>query len=84
MAVFTPVLTIALIYVAFLAIGWVAGRRRADKTAADFMIAGRGLPLWLATLTMTATTIGRIRTRGLTEPALSDAVRTPSSPSHRR
>jgi len=33
-------LTIALIYAAFLAIGWLAARRRAAGTAADFMVAG--------------------------------------------
>lgn len=31
------------------------GRRRRAATAADFIIAGRALPLWLVTLTMTAT-----------------------------
>jgi high affinity choline transporter 7 len=49
------VLTIALMYAAFVAIGWRAGRRTRDRSVADFIVAGRGLPLWLATLTMTAT-----------------------------
>jgi high affinity choline transporter 7 len=58
-------LTIALIYASFLAVGWWAHsprRRRAAPGGAslragptDFMLAGRGLPLWLATFTMTAT-----------------------------
>ena len=57
---------IALVYASFLAVGWWAARstRRAAHAThaslrgdriADFMIAGRGLPLWLAVFTMTAT-----------------------------
>lgn len=46
---------IGLVYAAFLGIGWLATRHRRDHSAADFIIAGRALPLWLATLTMTAT-----------------------------
>jgi len=48
-------ITIALIYASFLAIGWLAARRTAAGTVDSFMIAGRGLPLWLAVFTMTAT-----------------------------
>lgn len=48
-------LTIGLMYASFLAIGWVASRRSAGGTTADFMVAGRAMPLWLATFTMTAT-----------------------------
>ena len=48
-------LTIGLIYAAFLGIGWLASRRLRDTSAADFMVAGRAMPLWLATMTMTAT-----------------------------
>jgi solute carrier family 5 (high affinity choline transporter), member 7 len=47
--------TIALVYAAFLAIGWLASRRDRAGTAAGFMVAGRAMPLWLATFTMTAT-----------------------------
>src|SRR5687767_404726 len=46
---------IVLIYAAFLAIGWLAARRDRAGTAAGFMVAGRAMPLWLATFTMTAT-----------------------------
>src|SRR5688500_5451054 len=55
---------IALIYATFLVVGWLAtrSRRRTSQAAAsptaapaDFMLAGRGLPLWLAVFTMTAT-----------------------------
>jgi high affinity choline transporter 7 len=48
-------LSLAALYAAFAAIGWLASRRAAGGTADDFMVAGRSLPLWLATLTMTAT-----------------------------
>jgi len=47
--------TIALVYAAFLALGWLAARRDRAGTAAGFMVAGRAMPLWLATFTMTAT-----------------------------
>jgi Na+/proline symporter len=46
---------IAAMYAVFLAIGWQAARRLGNRTTADFLVAGRALPLWLATLTMTAT-----------------------------
>ena len=59
-------LTIGLMYASFLAIGWWAARSiRARRPAAgppsraadvaEFMVAGRAMPLWLATFTMTAT-----------------------------
>jgi high affinity choline transporter 7 len=48
-------LAIVLIYAAFLVIGWAAARRDRTATAAGFMVAGRAMPLWLATFTMTAT-----------------------------
>ena len=50
----TGVAAIALIYASFLAIGWLAARRGAS-TVDGFMVAGRAMPLWLATFTMTAT-----------------------------
>ena len=42
-------------YAAFLAVGWFAARKVKDGTATDMIIAGRAMPLWIATLTMTAT-----------------------------
>jgi high affinity choline transporter 7 len=57
--------TIGLMYASFMLIGWLAhsahrrraspgdGSLRADAT--EFMVAGRNMPLWLATFTMTAT-----------------------------
>jgi high affinity choline transporter 7 len=58
-------ITIGLMYASFILIGWIAHstqRQRASPAdaslraeAAEFMIAGRAMPLWLATFTMTAT-----------------------------
>ena len=49
-------LAIGLMYASFIGIGWLASRRSAGGAAADeFMVAGRAMPLWLATFTMTAT-----------------------------
>jgi Na+/proline symporter len=49
------ILTISLMYAAFIAIGWAASRRVRAGSPDDFIVAGRAMPLWLATLTMTAT-----------------------------
>jgi high affinity choline transporter 7 len=49
------VLAIAVMYAAFIAIGWLSSRRAAGRGADQFMVAGRAMPLWLATFTMTAT-----------------------------
>ena len=46
---------IGLMYASFMAIGWLASRKSAGGSTDDFMVAGRAMPLWLATLTMTAT-----------------------------
>jgi high affinity choline transporter 7 len=46
---------IALIYASFLGVGWLASRRTASGSVDSFMVAGRAMPLWLATFTMTAT-----------------------------
>lgn len=60
----TALAAIAAIYAAFLVIGWLAhAAHRAGEAQmgslraglASFMVAGRALPLWLATFTMTAT-----------------------------
>lgn len=47
-------LAIALIYASFIAVGvWASQRARGGTD--EFMVAGRAMPLWLATMTMTAT-----------------------------
>ncbi len=47
--------SVGALYAVFLAVGWFAARRRGAGTTADFIVAGRAMPLWIATLTMTAT-----------------------------
>lgn len=47
--------TVLILYAAFLIVGWAASRKVKDATAADLIVAGRAMPLWIATLTMTAT-----------------------------
>ena len=42
-------------YLAFLVVGWVASRKVREGTAADLIVAGRQMPMWIAALTMTAT-----------------------------
>ncbi len=49
------VAALALIYASFLVVGWRAARRAASGSVENFMVAGRAMPLWLATFTMTAT-----------------------------
>jgi solute carrier family 5 (high affinity choline transporter), member 7 len=49
------VVTIGLMYASFMLIGWLASRKAASGGTDDFMVAGRAMPLWLATFTMTAT-----------------------------
>ncbi len=58
-------IAIGLIYASFIGIGWLVHSTRRRRLAADggslrtatddFMVAGRAMPLWLATFTMTAT-----------------------------
>ena len=48
-------LAIGLMYASFIAIGWLSSRRAAGRGVDAFMVAGRSMPLWLATFTMTAT-----------------------------
>jgi solute carrier family 5 (high affinity choline transporter), member 7 len=50
-------ITTALValYGTFLVVGWLAARRVRSGAADEFMVAGRAMPVWLATLTMTAT-----------------------------
>jgi len=46
---------IITMYLAFLVVGWLAARKVKDGSAEDLIVAGRAMPVWLATLTMTAT-----------------------------
>ena len=47
--------TVGAMYAVFLVLGWLAARKVRGGSPADFIVAGRSMPLWLATLTMTAT-----------------------------
>lgn len=44
-----------LLLAGFLVVGGLAARKVKDGSAADLIVAGRSLPLWIALLTMTAT-----------------------------
>ena len=48
-------IAIGLMYASFMAVGWLASRKAAGGGSDGFMVAGRAMPLWLATFTMTAT-----------------------------
>jgi high affinity choline transporter 7 len=48
-------MALAALYGSFLLLGWMATRRAREGTPADLLVAGRAMPLWLATMTMTAT-----------------------------
>lgn len=52
---FFGILTTATLYAIFLLIGWLAARKMRGGAADDFIVAGRAMPLWVATMTMTAT-----------------------------
>lgn len=49
------IVAIAIMYASFLLVGWLAARKVKDGTPADLLVAGRSMPVWIATLTMTAT-----------------------------
>jgi Na+/proline symporter len=48
---------VAGLYAVFLVVGWMASRRHPLGTAAEFLVAGRAMPFWMATVTMAATWI---------------------------
>lgn len=49
------VCVILVMYAIFIIIGWLASRRVKDGSASDMILAGRGVPLGLAVMTMIAT-----------------------------
>ena len=61
-------------YGAFMAVGWVASRKSRDGTAADLIVAGRSMPLWIAALTMTATWVDGGYLLGTTEGAYKNSI----------
>lgn len=61
------VAAVVAIYAVFLGIGWLASRRAHSATAADLIVAGRTMPMWMAALTMTATWVDGGYLLGTTE-----------------
>ncbi len=68
------VVAVVAMYAAFMAVGWVASRRARDGTAADLIVAGRAMPLWVAALTMTATWVDGGYLLGTTEGAYKSSL----------
>lgn len=46
---------VGAMYAVFLVVGWYAAQRARRGSVSELILAGRNLPLWVATLTMTAT-----------------------------
>ena len=61
-------------YAAFLIVGWLASRKVREGTAADLIVAGRAMPLWVAALTMTATWVDGGYLLGTTEGAYKHSI----------
>src|SRR3954471_11584244 len=68
------VLAVVAMYGAFMVVGYVASRRVGDGTAADLIVAGRSMPLWIAALTMTATWVDGGYLLGTTEGAYKSSI----------
>src|SRR5437588_1917185 len=65
---------VVAMYVAFMLVGWVASRKVREGTAADLIVAGRQMPLWVAALTMTATWVDGGYLLGTTEGAYKSSI----------
>ena len=61
-------------YGAFMVVGWLASRKVREGTAADLIVAGRAMPLWVAALTMTATWVDGGYLLGTTEGAYKNSI----------
>ena len=68
------VLAVIAMYGAFLLVGWRASRRVREGTAADLIVAGRTMPLWIAALTMTATWVDGGYLLGTTEGVYKSSI----------
>jgi len=68
------VLAVVAMYAAFLVVGWLASRKTRDGTAADLIVAGRAMPMWVAALTMTATWVDGGYLLGTTEGAYKSSI----------
>jgi high affinity choline transporter 7 len=69
----TTVVIVAM-YGAFLLVGWLAARKVKQGTPVDLMVAGRNMPVWIATLTMTATWVDGGYLLGTAEGAYKSSV----------
>ena len=65
---------VIILYACFLLVGWYAARKVKDGTTADLILAGRSMPLWIATLTMTATWVDGGYLLGTAEGAYKSSV----------
>ena len=61
-------------YGAFMAVGWMTARKGREGSTADFIVAGRSMPLWIAALTMTATWVDGGYLLGTTEGAYKSSI----------
>jgi solute carrier family 5 (high affinity choline transporter), member 7 len=68
------VLAVVAMYGAFMSVGWLASRKIREGTAADMIVAGRAMPLWVAALTMTATWVDGGYLLGTTEGAYKHSI----------
>src|SRR5215470_4284017 len=68
------VAAIVTMYAAFLLVGWLAARKVKDGAPADLLVAGRAMPLWVATLTMTATWVDGGYLLGTAEGAFTSSM----------
>ena len=65
---------VVAMYGAFMTVGWLASRKVRDGTAAEMIVAGRAMPLWVAALTMTATWVDGGYLLGTTEGAYKHSI----------
>jgi high affinity choline transporter 7 len=71
----TPgIAAVLVMYTAFAVIGWLGARRTGSETAADLIVAGRRMPLWIAALTMTATWVDGGYLLGTAEGAYKSSI----------
>ena len=68
------IVAVVAMYGAFMAVGWIASRKVKDGSAADLIVAGRQMPLWIAALTMTATWVDGGYLLGTTEGAYKSSI----------
>jgi high affinity choline transporter 7 len=71
----TPaIVSVVVMYAAFTVVGWLAARKARNGTAADLIVAGRQMPLWIAALTMTATWVDGGYLLGTAEAAYKSSI----------